>query len=290
MGYIDAHVHVWTPDTARYPLGKGWKKEDMSPPSFTPEELFKHMKLAGVDRVNLIQMSYYGPKDGLSGKGNKFDNSYMLDAIKQHKGVFVGTAVIDPEGADPGAEMTSLAAQSVRAFRIYPKMTKEPVARWLRLAGFDTMFAAATKNQQAISCLIDPDAFPEIDRMCKKYPDAPVIIDHMARIGVSGTIAEKDVRALVELAKHKRVMVKIGAFYALGKKKAPYTDLGDLIQTLVKAFGPQRCMWESDCPFQVVEGHRYADSIGLIGKLKFLTAADRDWLLYKTAEKFFFVA
>ena len=279
MGFIDAHVHVWTPDTARYPLAKGYKKEDMKPASFTPKELFAHSKPAGVDRINLIQMSYYG-----------FDNSYMLDAIKQHKGVFVGTAIIDPEGADPGAEMTALAAKSVRAFRIYPKLSKEPIASWLRPAGFDKMFAQAAKNQQAISCLIDPDAFPEIDRMCKKHPDAPVIIDHMARIGVSGTIADKDVRALVDLAKHKRVMVKIGAFYALGKKKAPYTDLGDLIQTLVKAFGPQRCMWESDCPFQVVEGHRYADSIGLIGKLKFLTAADRDWLLWKTAEKFFFVA
>ena len=60
MGYIDAHVHVWTPDTARYPLAKGYKKEDMKPASFTPKELFAHTKPAGVDRINLIQMSYYG--------------------------------------------------------------------------------------------------------------------------------------------------------------------------------------------------------------------------------------
>jgi predicted TIM-barrel fold metal-dependent hydrolase len=60
MGYIDAHVHVWTPDTAHYPLAKGFDKTDMKPASFTPEELFKHTKPAGVDRVNLIQMSYYG--------------------------------------------------------------------------------------------------------------------------------------------------------------------------------------------------------------------------------------
>ena len=280
MKSIDAHVHVWTPDTAHYPLAKGFAKADMKPASFTPDELFKHAKPAGVDRINLIQMSYYG-----------FDNSYMLDMIKLHKGVFVGTAVIDPAGADPAKEMTSLVAKGVRAFRIYPKMTKEPIARWLRPAGFEKMFAQAAKNDQAISCLIDPDAFPEIDRMCKKHPTAPVIIDHMARIGVDGTVADKDVRALVELAMHKRVMVKIGAFYALGKKKAPYTDLGDLIQALVKALGPERCMWESDCPFQVVEGHRYADSIGLIEtKLKFLTAGDREWLLRKTAEKFFFPA
>ena len=60
MHFIDAHVHVWTPDTGHYPLAEGFKKTDMKPASFTPEELFKHTKPAGVDRINLIQMSYYG--------------------------------------------------------------------------------------------------------------------------------------------------------------------------------------------------------------------------------------
>ena len=53
-------------------------------------------------------------------------------------------------------------------------------------------------------------------------------------------------------------------------------------------FGVRRCMWESDCPFQVVE-HKYQDSIDLIRKgLNFLTADDKDWLLRRTAEEFFF--
>jgi len=59
VGFIDAHVHVWTDDTAHYPLATGFKKEDMKPATFTPETLFKHTKPAGVDRINLIQMSYY---------------------------------------------------------------------------------------------------------------------------------------------------------------------------------------------------------------------------------------
>jgi predicted TIM-barrel fold metal-dependent hydrolase len=280
MHYIDAHVHVWTPDTAHYPLAKGYKKEDMQPPSFTPEELFKHTRPAEVDRINLIQMSYYG-----------FDNSYMLDMIAGHKGVFSGTAVIDPESADPGKLMGEMEKRGVRAFRVYPKLTKAPIARWLQPAGYAAMFAAGAKNNQAISCLIDTDALPDLDRMCKKYPSTPVIIDHLARIGVSGTIDDKAVDALCAMAKHKRIMVKVGAFYALGKKKAPYTDLGPMIQRVVKAFGAERCMWESDCPFQVVGGNRYADSIHLVKKhLAFLTAGDRDWLLRKTAERFFFAA
>jgi predicted TIM-barrel fold metal-dependent hydrolase len=60
MGLIDAHVHVWTDDTSHYPLARGYKPEDMKPKRFTPEDLFKHTKPAGVERINLIQMSYYG--------------------------------------------------------------------------------------------------------------------------------------------------------------------------------------------------------------------------------------
>src|SRR5262245_6577766 len=60
MGYIDAHVHVRPDDTAHYPLAAGYKAADMRPRRFAPEELFKHCKPAGVDRVNRIQMSFCG--------------------------------------------------------------------------------------------------------------------------------------------------------------------------------------------------------------------------------------
>ena len=75
-------------------------------------------------------------------------------------------------------------------------------------------------------------------------------------------------------------MVKVGAFYALGKKKPPYTDLAPLIQKVVKAFGAKRCMWESDCPFQVAGEHTYQDSVDLVrDRLDFLSDEDKDWLL-----------
>jgi predicted TIM-barrel fold metal-dependent hydrolase len=288
MGYIDAHVHVWTDDTAHYPLGPGWKKEDMKPRRFTPEDLFKHTRAAGVDRVNLVQMSYYYPRQPSSKTTNGFDNRYMLDMMALYPNTFVGTAVINPLGETPEKEMTALARKRVRAFRIYPELGKRPPAHWLEPAGYGKMFAAGAKNRQALSCLIDPRALPELDRMCRKYPDTPVIIDHLCRIGMDGTIRDKDVDTLCAMARHKQVMIKVGAFYALGKKKPPYTDLGPLIRRVVQAFGAKRCMWESDCPFQVVEG-KYRDSIDLVrARLDFLTAADREWLLRRTAEAFFF--
>jgi predicted TIM-barrel fold metal-dependent hydrolase len=278
MAFIDAHVHVWTDDTSHYPLVPSYKKEDMQPPRFTPDDLFKHTKPAGVDRINLIQMSFYG-----------FDNRYMLDMIALYPKVFVGTAVIDPHAEATDRLMTELAKKKVRAFRIHPRLSKQPPAKWLEPPGYQAMFAAGARNNQAMSCLIEPDALPELERMCKKYPATPVIIDHLCRIGTDGTVRDRDVDALCALAKYPRVLVKVGAFYALGKKQAPYTDLGPLIQKVVQAFGARRCMWESDCPFQVSNGHTYEDSINLVRKqLDFLTDADRDWLLRRTAEEFFF--
>lgn len=61
-----------------------------------------------------------------------------------------------------------------------------------------------------------------------------------------------------------------------------------MIRQVYDAYGPERLMWATDCPFQVVD-HTYLQSIELIEKqLDFLTAADREWILRKTAERVFF--
>ncbi len=124
--------------------------------------------------------------------------------------------------------------------------------------------------------------------MCKAHPETPVVIDHLCRIGNEGPIRDADVDALCAMAKHARVHVKVGAFYALGAKKAPYLDLVPMIEKVVKAFGPRRCMWESDSPYQIRDG-TYRDSIDLVRtRLRFLSDEDRDWLLRRTAEEFLF--
>ncbi len=107
-GWIDAHVHIWNPDVTKYPLGSGFKKSDMQPPSFTAEELFRHCRPAGVARVVLIQMSFY-----------QYDHSYMLEQMHTHPGVFSGVALIDHQSDDLTQRMEMLASQGVRGFRIH---------------------------------------------------------------------------------------------------------------------------------------------------------------------------
>ena len=83
--------------------------------------------------------------------------------------------------------------------------------------------------------------------------------------------------------------MKLSAFYALGKKKPPYTDLAPMIRHLRDTFGAQRLMWASDCPYQVEPGHSYAESIALIrDRLEFLSSQEKDFILRGTADKVFF--
>src|SRR5687768_12222524 len=184
-GAIDAHVHVWTPDVEKYPLAAGFKREDMQPPSFTPEELLALAKPCGVERIVLIQMSFY-----------RFDNSYMLDTIRRFPGVFSGVAVIDESGKDPAAEMRAMKSKGVRGFRIRPENRSRET--WLDGPGMAAMWRCGAAEGLAMCHLVDPDSLPAIDRMCAKHPDTPAVIDHFARIGVDGQIRDVDVKALCD--------------------------------------------------------------------------------------------
>lgn len=272
---IDAHVHVWTADTARFPLKPDMTAKQMAVPSFTPEELLAVARPCGVSRVVLIQMSYY-----------LWDNRYMLDAIARFPKTFVGIARVDAE-AQPGREMLRLVQQGVRGVRIVG--VGPSAERWLEGAGMAEIWQTAAQHNLVIGTLIGAGCLESLDAMCTRYPDAPVVVDHFARIGFDGQIRPAEVDALCRLARHKHTYVKLSAFYALGKKQSPYTDLGPMIRRLLDAFGRERLMWASDSPFQAIAPHTYRDSIELVrSRLDFLTAEDRAWILRRTAERLFF--
>ncbi|MAX36132.1 amidohydrolase family protein [Gimesia sp.] len=276
MEFIDAHSHVWTPDVKKYPLAPGYEVSDMKPPSFTAEELQAEMKPVGVNRVVLIQMSFYG-----------FDNSYMLDCMAKYPGMFSGVAVIDQNGDQPTPKMLELKKKGVRGFRIRPQTKK--VDEWLDGECMEEMWSTGAKEGMAMCCLMDAVGLPALDKMCQKHRDTTVVIDHLARIGVTGEIDPKEVDMLCKMAKHPNVYVKVSAFYALGKKQMPYHDLLPLIEKVYQAFGANRLMWATDCPYQVQGDHSYQASIGLVRNgLPFLSGMDKEWILEKTAEKVFF--
>lgn len=276
-GFVDAHSHIWTRDVKAFPLAEGVTVDDLAPPSFTAEELLATARPSGVERVVLIQHHIY----------HGWDNAYMIDAARRYPQVFRVVGMVNDLEPDPDKKMKQLLKNKVTGFRITPRIRGHE--KWLTGDGMAAMWRCASETRQAMCCLIDAQDLENVDRMCRRFPDAPVVMDHFARIGVDGKIRETDVRRLCGLAKHRHTAVKISAFYALGKKQPPYHDLIPMIRRVFEAFGPQRLMWASDCPYQLDGDHTYEASIALVrDRLDFTTKEDRQWLLRKTAERIYF--
>lgn len=275
--WIDSHSHIWTRDLAKYPLAGKQTLDDLKPASFTAEELLDLAGRNGVGRVVLIQ---HKPYHGL-------DNSYITDSIAKYPGRFSGVACIEAEKPQPEPEMDRLFKLGMRGFRIRPGEGGADL--WKDSPGMNAMWHHASQQGSAICPLIGPDDLPQVETMCQKYPETRVVIDHFARIGMMGAIDEQQIQALCRLAKHPHVHVKISAYYALGAKKPPHTELIPMIQRLMDSYTPARLMWGSDSPYQIVAPNTYSDSLKLITeKCDFLTNGERTQLLRGTAEKVFF--
>ena len=271
-GHIDAHSHIWTPDVKRFPLAPGKTVADLKPRSFTPETLIALGKTEGVTRHVLIS---HGPYHG-------FNNDYYIYAAKKYPGVFAIVGAMDPRLDRIPTRMRTNRRLGITGYRIKPKGDDH----WLQAASMQTMWRTGATERIAICPLIDPKYVAGLGPMCEQFPDTTVVIDHCARID---TQHKAELNELCALAKHSNVHVKISAFYAFGAKQPPYLEQAPKIKRLYEAFGPERLMWASDCPYQLENGNTYAASIALVrDQLDFLTNDDKDLLLRRTAQKVFF--
>lgn len=280
-GWIDAHSHVWTPDTDKFPLGAWNKKSELKPASFTATELLGIANPLGVDRVVLIQHAPY----------HGYDNSYVLDCAKRYPGVFSVVAMIDERLPKVAARLKKLKQQGTRGIRIGPTkhadrtLVKDP-PKWLEAKGQQALWKAASKLNVAICPLITPEFLPSLDVMCKQFPDVTCVIDHFGRVDVG---QKEELKQLTKLARHPNVYVKVSAFYSKGKKAPPHLEVIPMINQVIDAFGPDRLMWGSDCPYQLNNGNTYKDSVALFeSRMKGLSKNDREQILRDTAKRVFF--
>lgn len=286
---VDAHVHVHSPDTESYPLAPGFTKDDFWYPSMTPEDYAGYARHFGTVRANLVQPTWYG-----------LDHTYIIDCIANAPGRYVGTGIVpamsDVALPSPDRAMVALAERGIRAFRIRGGNARADFkmgVRWMDAPGYNAMFETAANHGLVLSFLIGPDDLPEIDRMCSRYPDTRVVIDHVAGIRVrDGRFPADHVETLCRLARHRNVTVKLGPFHVLSEQPPPFLDLLPLLRRVIDAFGPDRCMWETDVggPVPMSDPEEvYAATVDLIlEQADFLSDGDREWILYRTAERVLF--
>ena len=267
---VDIHPHVIAGDTRSYPLSPlGGRQSDWSrsrPVSM--EQMLGAMDDAGIEKAVLVQASTcYG-----------HDNSYVADAVAAHPRRFAGVFSVDMLAPD----------------------APERIRHWMSrgLIGLRVFIAGHTTVQEAR--LDDPRAFPawqcavgeglpicvqvrapgllQLEAMLRRFPQAKVILDHMARPEVD------DAGTLFALARYKNLYLKLTTHNVRDARQGKTTPQS-FFARVVEAFGASRIAWGSNYPAS--EGTLAALLADARQALAALPEADREWIFSRTARSLY---
>ncbi len=222
---VDAHAHVWKADR-KFPDPSA---TIVSPLSDIPLSLLKqYMDEYLVDRVVLVQPMYPGE-----------DNSLVADAALAEPDRFAAVAVVDSRAPNAPDRLSFWAKeQGCRGLRLRPSFPGEAES-------FERtdLWTRARELGIVVSVLARPEHLPAIARMAERYPEVPLIVDHLAH--PDGPPA---LQALLGLARFPNVRVKPTGFYYYSKTGYPYDDCAATFKAVYEKFGAGRMIWGSDFP------------------------------------------
>jgi predicted TIM-barrel fold metal-dependent hydrolase len=223
-GSADCHVHVIGPKT-RFPLAKNRTYTPMDAPTANLAAMLKRL---GLDRVVLVQPSFYGT-----------DNACMLDcmaALPNSRGV----AVLPDEV--PGSELDDLHRRGVRGLRVN-----------IATAGISSLDAmrdgiAATaklcaRNGWHVQIFVPSSTIASLAPTLRALP-VETVVDHFGLIAPGSTGEAPDM--LVALLESGKVWVKISGAYRIATD--PADPRIDPLARRLTAANPERIVWGSDWP------------------------------------------
>jgi L-fuconolactonase len=184
---------------------------------------------------------------------------FMDMAVKRYPDLFAGVGVLDHKAQDLEEQMASYSEQEgMLGCRTLPTNygeTRVDPSIPLRLndtflsGGFSRYWALAEKYR--LPMFFSAHNFASsIQPVAEQHPDLTIIIDHFGITQSLRTEIEGDrfaaLPGLLALARYPNVYVKCCGTPLVSRAPFPYDDIWPAFHQILKAFGPERCMWASD--------------------------------------------
>lgn len=259
---VDAQIHIWDADRPDRPWPRAGESGRTATAQrtvpMTATEVVAEMDAAGVDRAILVPPSWEGDRNDLA-----------LAAATAHPSRLAVMGRIPAEPAAPSLVARWRAQPGMLGARVILQSgsawAEHGVDHWLWRAAAD----------QGLPLMIAPSAkMPLVAAIARRYPDLPIIIDHMgARVHQTGASAFADIEQVLALSALPNVAVKATSLPSYSALPRPWPDVMPYVRRLFDAYGPERLFWGSDlsrlpCP--------YPDLVSVFANdLEWLTSADR---------------
>jgi predicted TIM-barrel fold metal-dependent hydrolase len=272
---VDTHAHIYHADESTYPM-----IEDPSRPpegTGTIEHLRKNVAYAGISRVVLVQ----------TGSAYRWDNRLLGDTAKANDDWTVGVCTLNPSSRESITELERLRTGfNVRGVRVEPTRSDYPqfyhpgsVALWEAAQRLDVVVCAHLQSQY----------LQQLSDLLARFPDVPVVLDHAAYPKAAAGVDSETVNAVVDLARFDQLHVKLTFAVTGSGENFPFADMHGIVRKILRAYGPDRCMWGSDFPCEHwLKKSTYIQHLDLFRKELGLSAGEESAVLSETATRLWF--
>jgi predicted TIM-barrel fold metal-dependent hydrolase len=231
---IDCHPHIYGDDEKKYPT----IEKPYRPPAGTGtiEHLRREAQKAGVKFVTAVHTStFYG-----------WDNRFTADAARDNKDFMAGICTLNPD--DPASPRTL--EEYVKSFNVRGMRSIAAKSGKLDDPGVDALWRTAERLGIVINVLSNASKRGEIEALVRRHPKLRVVIDHCLYIKAGPTL-EPTLDAMRVLSAFPNVYAKLSFIPDGSAEEYPCRDMHDPCREVIKAFGPQRCVWGSCFPCEL---------------------------------------
>src|SRR5438046_760312 len=230
---IDAQVHAYE----RNRPGRPWAAVLHGPAEVTGDQMVAAMDAVGVDGALLVSpFSMY-----------RYDASYAVTVYAAHPTRF---RLIKPVDTTDPAIAETIAGWAATPGAVGVRiMLRDEVSSDPADPGINRALATASRHSLPVN-LMCWGRLGQAAELAARNPNTQLVIDHL---GLPQPFEPPpsaqpfaDLPALLPLAAHDNIAVKISGACTLSHEPFPYKDIWDPLGRIFDAFGFDRCMWGTD--------------------------------------------
>ena len=239
---VEWNHHLWSADTTQYPFHP-WRTYTPEPERRAEDPLAEYqasMDRRGVDRAILVQPVPYGD-----------DHRLIMDAVTRDPQRFRATSLFYPRDPTAPEQLASLVDEYgdlIVATRFH---STSHFQESFHDHGVDRLWDRAADLNLIVELHMTPPHAADAADVIERYPDTPVVIDHLAEPHQGTPIEYGDVLALAE---HDNVYMKFSALDHFSDDGPHYESVRPFTRQVVDAFGPNRLVWGKGSP-EVIDRH-----------------------------------
>lgn len=253
---VEWNHHLFHADTARYPFHpQAAYRPNASTLSPDPlADYLAHMDAVGIDRAILVHPEPYGD-----------DHRLVLDSLAREPQRFLGTALFYPKDPHASAKLRGLVAEQPRiiGMRFHAHRGKAQYLDSFADAGVVALWETAADLGLWVELHIGPDFAAQVVPLVQRFPQTPVLIDHLCEPHMGTGVEFANVLAL---SAYPNVYMKLSGLGHFATDAPLYGSARPFTRWVADAFGPTRLIWSSGAP-EIADFHLphfSAEEIGLV--------------------------